>query len=131
MMTKLNFLVTGSILLLGLSGPVLAAKPGQVLTGVASYYHDSLHGKRTASGQAYNKNALSAAHKTLPLGTRVRVTEPNSGRSVELEVNDRGPFTRGRIIDLSRRAATQLGMIKNGVAKVNVKILSVPGQRGL
>lgn len=130
MTTKLNLLLIGTLLLLGISGPVLAAKPGQVLSGIASYYHDSLHGNKTASGKVYNKNALSAAHKTLPLGTRVRVTEPNTGRSVELEVNDRGPFTKGRIIDLSRRAAAELGIINKGVTKVRVEILSLPGQRG-
>lgn len=109
--------------------PAFAAKPGQVLTGKASYYHDSLHGNATASGAPYNKHAMTAAHKTLPLGTWVRVTDPKSGRSVELEVNDRGPFVKGRIIDLSRRAAQALGMIERGVAPVRVEILRVPGGR--
>jgi rare lipoprotein A len=104
----------------------MSAQPGQVLTGVASYYHDSLHGNQTASGKRYNKNALSAAHKSLPFGTRVRVTELNSGRSVVLEVNDRGPFVKGRIIDLSRRAAKELGIINKGIAKVKVEVLRVP-----
>ncbi len=130
MTTTVHRLFIGGALLLGAAGPTLAVQPGQVLSGIASYYHDSLHGNKTASGKAYNKNALSAAHKTLPLGTRVRVTEPNTGRSVELVVNDRGPFTKGRIIDLSRRAAAELGMIKKGVTKVKVEILSLPGQRG-
>ncbi|MFP4062143.1 MAG: septal ring lytic transglycosylase RlpA family protein [Halochromatium sp.] len=125
-----HLLLIGTALLLGVSTSALAAEPGQVLSGIASYYHDSLHGRKTASGKVYNKHALSAAHKTLPLGTRVRVTDANSGRSVDLEVNDRGPFIKGRIIDLSRRAATELGMIKKGVANVRVEILSLPGQRG-
>jgi len=126
MIHKRSLLIIGTSLLLSLSGPLMAAQPGQVLTGVASYYHDSLHGNRTASGKVYNKNKLSAAHKTLPFGTHVRVTDPSSGRSVELEVNDRGPFVKGRIIDLSRRAAKELGMINKGIAKVKVEVLRVP-----
>jgi len=129
MTNRFSLLLVSLVLLSAISSPLMAAQPGQVLTGVASYYHDSLHGNKTASGKVYNKNKLSAAHKTLPLGTRVRVTEPKSGRSVVLEVNDRGPFIKGRIIDLSRRAATELGMIKKGLAKVKVEILSVPGRR--
>lgn len=127
---KLNLILIGLPLLMAFSTPLIAAQPGQVLTGVASYYHDSLHGNKTASGKIYNKHQLSAAHKTLPLGTRVRVTDPDSDRSVVLEVNDRGPFIKGRLIDLSRRAATELGMIKKGLAKVKVEILSVPGLSG-
>jgi rare lipoprotein A len=107
----------------------MAAKPGQVMTGKASYYHDSLHGRSTASGAPYNKNAMTAAHKTLPLGTLVRVTDPNTGRSVKLKVNDRGPFVKGRIIDLSRRAARSLGMLDKGVTNVRVEVLSLPGGR--
>lgn len=119
------FAIAASLLFLT-STQAMAAQPGQVLTGVASYYHDSLHGNQTASGNVYNKNALSAAHKSLPFGTRVRVTELKSGRSVVLEVNDRGPFVKGRIIDLSRRAAKELGMINRGIAKVKVEVLRVP-----
>ncbi len=130
MTNKYSILLVGLPLLMAFSAPLIAAQPGQVLTGVASYYHDSLHGNKTASGKIYNKNQLSAAHKSLPLGTRVRVTEPGSGRSVILEVNDRGPFIKGRIIDLSRRAATELGMIKKGLAKVKVEVLSLPGRSG-
>lgn len=130
MTNKYSILLVGLPLLMAFSAPLIAAQPGQVLTGVASYYHDSLHGNKTASGKIYNKNQLSAAHKSLPLGTRVRVTEQGSGRSVILEVNDRGPFIKGRIIDLSRRAATELGMIKKGLAKVKVEVLSLPGRSG-
>ena len=130
-MTKqLTLLLLGASLCVLAAAPAFAAKPGQVLTGVASYYHDSLHGNKTASGKIYNKNKLSAAHKTLPLGTRVRVTETKSGRSVELVVNDRGPFVKGRIIDVSRRAASELGMLRKGVTKVKVEVISLPGRRG-
>ncbi|EGV28745.1 rare lipoprotein A [Thiorhodococcus drewsii AZ1] len=103
---------------------------GYVQKGIASYYHDSLNGRRTASGQVYNKNRLSAAHKTLPLGSKVRVTDTRTGRSVVVKVNDRGPFVKGRIIDLSRKAARELGIVKRGVARVELKVLSVPSASG-
>lgn len=113
------------------SGPDAEArvKPGHAQKGIASYYHDSLHGRKTASGQTYNKNLPSAAHKTLPLGSKVRVTDTRTGKSIVVKVNDRGPFVKGRIIDLSRSAAKKLGMIKKGVAKVEVEVLSVPRAR--
>jgi rare lipoprotein A len=104
--------------------------PGQSQKGVASYYHDSLHGRQTASGQIYDKNARSAAHRTLPLGSKVRVTDTHTGKSIVVKINDRGPFIKGRIIDLSRGAARDLGMIKKGLAKVEVEVLSVPRTRG-
>lgn len=113
------------------SGPNAEArvKPGHSQKGVASYYHDSLHGRKTASGQIYNKNIPSAAHKTLPLGSKVKVTDTKTGKSIVVRVNDRGPFIDGRIIDLSRSAASALGMIKKGLAKVEVEVLSVPKAR--
>jgi rare lipoprotein A len=113
-----------------LSLPVFAARPGDVQTGIASYYHDSLHGNKTASGQVYDKTRMSAAHKTLPLGSKVRVTDMRTGKAITVRVNDRGPFVKGRIIDLSRRAARELGMIQRGVAKVKMEVVSVPGSRG-
>jgi rare lipoprotein A len=111
-----------------LSAPLLAATPGHIQTGIASYYHDSLHGNKTASGQVYDKNKISAAHKRLPLGSKVRVTDTKTGRSIVVHINDRGPFIRGRIIDLSRRAAKDLGIIKRGITPVKVEVLSVPGR---
>jgi rare lipoprotein A len=104
------------------------ARPGssQTQTGVASYYHDSLHGHKTASGQRYNKNRFTAAHKTLPLGTQIQVTDTLTGRSIVVKVNDRGPFVKGRILDLSREAADELGMIKKGVADIELKVMSTP-----
>jgi len=129
-MTKTISLVLTAALFAILSVPSLAAGPGSVQKGIASYYHDSLHGNKTASGQVYNKNKMSAAHKSLPLGSKVRVTDVRSGKSIVVRVNDRGPFVRGRIIDLSRQAAKQLGMIKKGVTPVKVEVLSVPGRRG-
>ncbi len=92
---------------------------GQI-SGVASYYWQ---GQRVASGGWFNPNAMTAAHKTLPFGTRVRVTHARTGRSVEVTINDRGPFVRGRVIDLSRAAAGVLGMQGAGLASVNIEVL--------
>ncbi|MCT8467908.1 septal ring lytic transglycosylase RlpA family protein [Chromohalobacter canadensis] len=88
--------------------------------GQASYYHDRYQGQRTASGEPYDAEALTAAHRELPFGTRVRVTNLDNGHHVTVRINDRGPFTEGRVIDLSRRAAERLGMIKAGTAPVRV-----------
>ncbi len=90
--------------------------------GLASWYGPGFHGRRTASGQRYDMNAPTAAHKTLPFGTRVQVTNLENGRSVSLTVNDRGPFVRGRIIDVSRRAAGRLGFRGKGTARVRVRV---------
>ncbi|MDP6691495.1 MAG: septal ring lytic transglycosylase RlpA family protein [Alphaproteobacteria bacterium] len=92
-------------------------------TGIASWYGAKFHGRRTANGEIYDMNALTAAHKTLPMPVRVRVTNLGNGRSLVLRVNDRGPFVNGRIIDVSRRAAQLLGFKKQGTAKVRVTVL--------
>jgi rare lipoprotein A len=97
--------------------------------GVASWYGPGFHGQSTASGEIYNQNALTAAHRTLPLGTRVEVTNLSNGKSVQVRINDRGPYVRGRSIDLSRGAARKLGMVKSGVSKVRIKPLSAHGSR--
>ncbi len=100
-----------------------AGPANQAQSGMASYYHDRFQGRRTASGARYDKGTLSAAHKTLPLGTRVRVTDTRSGRSVVVRVNDRGPYHGGRIIDLSRAAANQIGLTSKGVGRVTLQVL--------
>jgi len=92
-------------------------------TGVASYYGRRFHGRLTANGERFNMNAMTAAHKTLKFGTRVRVTNPRNGRSVTVRINDRGPFIRGRTIDLSRAAAQKIGMIGSGHARVKLEIV--------
>ena len=92
--------------------------------GVASYYAHSLHGNLTANGERYNENDLTAAHKTLPFGTRVEVTNLANGRRVTLRINDRGPFVEGRIIDVSFRAAQSLDFVQQGLTQVEVKVLS-------
>lgn len=92
-------------------------------TGIASWYGPNFHGKKTANGEIYNQNDLTAAHRTLPMPSAVRVTNLENGRSIVLRINDRGPFARGRIIDVSRRGAQLLGFERNGTAKVRVDIL--------
>ena len=93
-------------------------------TGIASWYGTKFHGRATANGEVFDMNGLSAAHRTLPMPSFVRVTDLESGRSLNLRVNDRGPFARGRIIDLSRRAAQLLGFETKGTARVRVQILA-------
>jgi rare lipoprotein A len=92
------------------------AKPLQ--RGVASWYGPGFHGRRTASGERFNTNSFTAAHRSLPFGTRVRVKNSKTGRSVVVRINDRGPFTRGRVIDLSKAAAQAIGM--GGTARVEL-----------
>lgn len=92
-------------------------------TGIASWYGPKFHGKPTANGEIFDQNMITAAHPTLPLPSAVRVTNLDNGRTILLRINDRGPFARGRIIDLSRRAAQLLGFEKKGTAKVRVEIL--------
>jgi len=93
-------------------------------TGIASWYGTKFHGRRTANGELYDMNALTAAHRTLPMPSYVRVTNLENGRSLIVRVNDRGPFARGRIIDMSRRGSQLLGFQKQGTARVRVQILA-------
>jgi rare lipoprotein A len=92
-------------------------------TGVASYYGAKHHGKRTASGEAFNQHSLTAAHRQLPFGTRVKVTNLKNDKSCVVRINDRGPHTRGRLIDVSREAAERLGMLGSGTARVRIQAL--------
>ncbi len=93
-------------------------------TGLASWYGAAFHNKETANGEIFNKNELTAAHKTLPMPSLARVTNLDNGRSIVVRINDRGPYVSGRIIDLSQRSAQLLGFEKNGVAKVRVQVLA-------
>ncbi len=95
----------------------------QAAQGIASWYGPGFHGRKTASGEKFNQNALTAAHRSLPFGTRVKVTNLNNGRSVVVRINDRGPFTRGRIVDLSAGAARAIGLKSSGTAPVRIQIL--------
>ena len=92
-------------------------------TGMASWYGPDFHGKTTANGETYDQNGLTAAHKTLPFNSVVRVTNLDNGKQVTVRINDRGPYARGRIIDLSRAAAREVDMIGPGVARVRLEIL--------
>ena len=96
---------------------------GYTQTGLASYYADRYHNKRTASGEPYQKSANTAAHMTLPFGAMVRVTNLANGKSVVVRVNDRGNFPRGRVIDLSRAAFSSIGNTRSGLIKVKVEVL--------
>lgn len=93
-------------------------------TGIASWYGSKFHGRKTANGEIYDMNDLTAAHRTLPLPSFVRVTNLDNGRTITLRVNDRGPFARGRILDASRRSAQLLGFERQGTARVRVEILA-------
>jgi rare lipoprotein A len=105
------------------SGSKTTAAAPHATTGRASYYGGRFHGRRTASGARFDQNAMTAAHPTLPFGTRLRVTNLANRRSVLVLVTDRGPFVRGRIIDLSREAARQLGFLRKGVTRVRLETL--------
>jgi len=96
----------------------------QSVSGVASWYGGRFHGRTTANGERYNMNALTAAHKSLPFGTRVRITNTDNGRTVIVRINDRGPYHGGRVIDLSRAAAIEIDMINAGTATVQLDILA-------
>ncbi len=104
-------------------GTASAPKETSLGDGSASYYAARFHGRRTASGEPFDNRALTAAHRTLPFGSMVRVTNPANGLSVMVRINDRGPFIRGREIDVSRAAAEQLGLIERGHARVELALV--------
>jgi rare lipoprotein A len=110
------------IWMVGCAKPPVKGPPAYEAVGLASYYGKKFHGRKTANGERFNMYALTAAHKRLPFGTRVRVTHLKNGRSVAVRINDRGPFVRGRIIDLSYGAAKKLGMVTLGVARVRIRV---------
>jgi len=90
---------------------------------MASWYGPGFHGNRSASGEVFNQHSLTAAHRSLPFGTQVRVTNLNNGRAVVVRINDRGPFSRGRVIDLSAGAAQVIGLTQSGVAPVSLEVM--------
>jgi rare lipoprotein A len=96
---------------------------GSVQAGLGSYYADKFNGRPTASGSTYRPGQMTAAHNTLPFGTLIRVTNTRNGHSVDVTVTDRGPHTKGYIVDVSRRAAVQLGIIEAGVVPVQVTVI--------
>ena len=120
-------------LLAGCSRAVMTTPPvppvaGREEVGMASWYGAPHHGRRTASGEVYDMHQLTAAHKTLPFGTRVLVTNRDTSQSAEVRVNDRGPFVEGRILDVSYAAARLLGAVGPGIIPVSVRILSLPAR---
>jgi rare lipoprotein A len=121
----LGWIVLVVVAACGTARPVPTER-GTVQRGQASWYGERHHGRKTASGERFDMNDLTAAHRTLPMGSQVRVTNQRNGRTVEVRINDRGPYSRGRIIDLSRAAARVIGMIQAGVVPVTVEVLSIP-----
>jgi rare lipoprotein A len=105
--------------------PKVAPRPEEA-TGTASWYGKAHHGQQTASGETYDMHAFTAAHRSLPLGTRVLVTNVQNARTVEVRINDRGPFARGRILDLSYAAALELGSLSGGAFRVKLRVLEEP-----
>lgn len=109
--------------------PPIPATLGWTEKGIASWYGRPYHGRTTSNGERYNMNKISAAHKSLPFGTWVRVTNLGNNKAIEVRINDRGPFVKGRIIDLSFAAARKIDMIEPGTARVKLKVLARPGTR--
>ena len=122
----LAFLLFLLVPFLTASGGNIEPAGGFTESGIASYYHDRFHGRTTASGERFDQGAYSAAHRTLPFGTTVRVTRVDTGKSVIVTVNDRGPFKKGRVVDISRQAARDLDMVEKGLTRVKVEILHQP-----
>jgi len=115
----------GSILLVGVAVGLAFYGPYYEV-GIASWYGPGFHGNLTANGETYDMYGVSAAHKTLPFGTIVRVIELDTRRSMVVRINDRGPFVEGRIIDLSKGAAEELGIVDKGITKVGLRIIRWP-----
>ncbi len=107
------------------TGPTVNSPSGDrhEAVGLASYYADKFHGRTTASGETYNKHEMTAAHRTLPFGTVVRVRAVETRKSVVVRINDRGPFVDGRVIDLSYAAARDMGMIQSGLIEVELEVI--------
>lgn len=115
----------GSILLVGVAVGLAFYGPYYEV-GIASWYGPGFHGNLTANGETYDMYGVSAAHKTLPFGTVVRVIELDTRRSMVVRINDRGPFVEGRIIDLSKGAAEELGIVDKGITRVGLRIIRWP-----
>ena len=127
-LVKIRVQALAILLVLGLYSCKTASSPARkgnarvsTETGMASFYANKHNGNKTANGERYQSTKLTAAHQTLPFGTMVKVTNLSNGKSVEVRINDRGPYAKGRIIDLSRSAAKKIGMIDAGVAKVKLE----------
>lgn len=135
-MSLARLILTSAVLVLALNcggnpkislPPPLPARVGFVETGVASWYGHPYHGRRTSNGETYDMEQLTAAHLQLPFNAVVRVTNLTTDLSVDVRINDRGPFIKDRIVDLSRAAARQIGMIGDGTAMVRLEVVQAPG----
>ena len=124
-MQKLSLTLAITCLLIFTSA-VQSASVGDTETGIAAYYSNVFQGRRTASGERYDKNAYTAAHKRLPYGTRIRITNLENDKSVVVKINDRGPRSKKRMLDVSRRAAQDLGFIQKGLTKVRLEVIEAP-----
>lgn len=120
-MNKNGVFLSAGILIVSMSVPLLSF--AETTQGLASYYADSLHGNKTASGEPYDKTAMTAAHRTMTFGTVVKVTYLKTGKSAEVRINDRGPHVEKRIIDLSGAAAKKIGLKDDGVGEVSIEVL--------
>ena len=126
--TARNSFILLLIVVAACGGAQKPERPGAVERGMATWYGGKLHGSMTASGERFDQEAMTAAHKTLPFNAIVRVTNLKNDRSVTVRINDRGPYARGRVIDVSRAAARELGMISDGVVPVTVEVVRWPGR---
>ena len=108
--------------------PAAPARIGSTETGVASWYGIPYHGRRAASGEIFDMEQLTAAHRTLPFETWVEVTNLTNGKRIDVRINDRGPFVDGRIIDLSQAAAREIDMLRAGIARVRLRVIPPPGR---
>ena len=120
-----GILLAGIVSCLAVAGCATWTAPEEQI-GVASWYGPGFHGNKTASGEVFDMHARTAAHRTLPFGTLVRVTRLDTGASTVVRINDRGPHVAGRVIDLSNAAANDLDMVKAGVARVRLDIIHLP-----
>ena len=102
---------------------IMERTASKISTGVVSWYGDKFHGRKTASGEKYDKHELTAAHKSLPFGTKVKVTNIRNGKSVVVEINDRGPYAKSRVLDLSQAAFSEIGHTNTGVMQVEYEIM--------
>lgn len=124
MMKRITLVIMMMITLLSLTSFKMSANnDDEVKTSYVSYYHDKFNGKRTASGQVFNNSKLTAAHRTLPFGTKVKITNPKNGLTVVVTINDRGPFHSSRALDLSKAAFDEIGSLSTGHMAVEYEIL--------
>lgn len=130
-MKKIGTLLTLLIALFFTSNVMAKTQVKHRTHGEASYYAEFHHGKKTANGERFNMHAMTAAHRTLPLGSKIKVTNLSNGKEVVLRVNDRGPYAKNRVLDVSKGAAKKLGMIKTGTAKIRIQVLEVGNNKYL